>query len=235
MTASTRVLMAVHSWLIRKTGKKKSCFVLIFPYSWISLTHQYMYSKGTGSDEREAWKISLLAWGVNTCDHSSGSVRHRMMCSELCCWILFLPWLSKRKVKRSKKKNAPEPFALSVILNRGSRRNKGSKLYFKFCKCMLIFCLSMQTSDTIKKKVLLLTVVFAMQLSYRTCSDMYFFLSLNSWCVPVWSQPHLSAVNRRLWRRRWKRLCARAQSDLVEGFGYRLKIKPAHLTFAADS
>lgn len=94
----------------------------------------------------------------------------------------------------------------------------------------------MQTSDTIKKKkVLLLTVVFAMRLSYRTCSDFYLFISLNSWCVPVWSQPHLSAVNRRLWRRRWKGSCARAQSDLVEGFGYRLKIKPTHLTFAADS
>lgn len=46
---------------------------------------------------------------------------------------------------------------------------------------------------------------------------------------------HLSAVNRRLWRRCWKGLCARAQSDLVEGFTYRLKIKPTHLTFGADS
>lgn len=109
--------------------------------------HQYMYSRGAGNDKREAWKISLLAWGVYTCDHSSGSVWHRMMCSEPCSWIFFSSLIVKKKSQAISK--GLKPFSLWVILNRDSSRNKGRKVQLKCFKCML--STQMQTSHSIIK------------------------------------------------------------------------------------
>lgn len=145
--------------------------------------HQYMYSRGAGSDKREAWKISLLAWGVYTCDHSSGSVWHRMMCSEPCSWIFFSSLIVKKKSQAISK--GLKPFSLWVILNRDSSRNKGRKVQLKCFKCML--STQMQTSHSIIKcsSWLYLPYNWHFGFVFLTFIYFYFFITLVRFCVII--------------------------------------------------